>query len=143
LLDVRKEITFCHRTKIPVLGVVQNMSGFSCTSCGVKSRLFAPTVDSVGKVAAELHVPILGEVPLDPDLMASCDIGEAYHINHPTSPSVPYLCNLVKRLLATTPQLDQTDKRLQLSAALDELIQLYEQSKPVANADSHSHTMGE
>ena len=145
LLDVRKEITFCHRTKIPVLGLVQNMAGFSCSSCGIKSRLFAPTTDSIQKVAADLTVPLLGDVPLDPDLMASCDIGEPYHINHPTSPSVPYLCQLVKNLLSTTPKLQETDKRLGLSEALDELVQIYRQSVPTTTT-THNHnttTMGE
>lgn len=137
LLDVRKEITFCHRTKIPVLGLVQNMAGFSCSSCGIKSRLFAPTTDSITKVATELNVPILGDVPLDPDLMASCDIGQPYHISHPTSPSVPYLCKLVKTLLNTSPGLRETDERLQLSQSLDELIELFQAAQP-----NHNH-MGE
>ena len=35
LLDVRKEITFCQRTEIPIIGVVENMSGFICPKCHV------------------------------------------------------------------------------------------------------------
>ena len=36
LLDVRKEITFCNKVKVPILGVIENMSGFVCPKCKVK-----------------------------------------------------------------------------------------------------------
>jgi Mrp family chromosome partitioning ATPase len=38
--DVRKELTFCRKTGIPVLGVIENMSGFVCPTFSVRSRIF-------------------------------------------------------------------------------------------------------
>eukprot|EP00461_Guttulinopsis_vulgaris_P004568 UN04570 len=144
LLDVRKELTFCHRTKIPVLGLVENMCGFSCASCGVRSRLFAPTVDTIHKVSSDMNVPILGKIPLDPDLMASCDMGTPYHINFPNSPAVPYICELVKALLQSSPQLQETAARLGLMESLDELIEIHNEGQAENAAHSHhSDHMGE
>lgn len=36
LQDVRKEISFCHKVKLPIIGVVENMSGFICPKCKVR-----------------------------------------------------------------------------------------------------------
>lgn len=38
LQDVRKEISFCHKVKLPIIGVVENMSGFICPKCQVRAR---------------------------------------------------------------------------------------------------------
>lgn len=42
-MDVRKEINFCRRVSLPVLGVVENMSGYACPSCGHTERIFSPS----------------------------------------------------------------------------------------------------
>ncbi|EAW14746.1 Mrp/NBP35 family ATP-binding protein [Aspergillus clavatus NRRL 1] len=61
--DVRKEANFCVKTKIPVLGVIENMSGYSCPCCGEVSNLFS---SGGGKVMAdELGIKFLGSVPVD------------------------------------------------------------------------------
>ena len=68
LLDVRKEINFCAKTKIPVLGVVENMSGFSCPNCNHCTDIFVPSSGGAEKMCADMSVPFLGKVPLDPRL---------------------------------------------------------------------------
>ncbi|KAL2220280.1 putative nucleotide binding protein [Thermoascus aurantiacus ATCC 26904] len=61
--DVRKEINFCAKTRIPVLGVIENMSGYACPCCGEVSNVFS---SGGGKVMAdEMAVPFLGAVPVD------------------------------------------------------------------------------
>lgn len=40
LLDVRKEITFCKKVGVPIIGVVENMSGFACPKCKVYFKIF-------------------------------------------------------------------------------------------------------
>lgn len=47
LMDVRKEINFCRRVSLPVLGVVENMSGYACPSCGHTERIFSPSTGLV------------------------------------------------------------------------------------------------
>jgi Mrp family chromosome partitioning ATPase len=61
--DVRKEINFCAKTRIPVLGVIENMSGYACPCCGEISNVFS---SGGGKIMAqEMGVPFLGNVPVD------------------------------------------------------------------------------
>jgi Mrp family chromosome partitioning ATPase len=61
--DVRKEINFCAKTQIPVLGVIENMSGYACPCCGEISNVFSRGGGQV--MAAEMGVPFLGSVPID------------------------------------------------------------------------------
>ncbi|KAJ5223748.1 hypothetical protein N7468_008290 [Penicillium chermesinum] len=61
--DVRKEANFCVKTSIPVLGVVENMSGYACPCCGEVSNLFSSGGGEV--MAQQLGIPFLGKVPVD------------------------------------------------------------------------------
>ncbi|KAK2814181.1 cytosolic Fe-S cluster assembly factor cfd1 [Emmonsiellopsis sp. PD_5] len=61
--DVRKEINFCVKTRIPVLGVVENMSGYACPCCGEVSNVFSVGGGEV--MAGEMGVRFLGRVPID------------------------------------------------------------------------------
>lgn len=61
--DVRKEINFCAKTRIPVLGVIENMSGYACPCCGEVSNVFSSGGGQV--MAQEMGVPFLGAVPVD------------------------------------------------------------------------------
>lgn len=53
--DVRRSIMFCRQLKLPVLGVVENMSGFVCPSCGEKTNLFGK--DGGRTMAGQMDVP--------------------------------------------------------------------------------------
>ncbi|KAI9858835.1 MAG: cytosolic Fe-S cluster assembly factor cfd1 [Vezdaea acicularis] len=62
--DVRKELNFCVKTGIHVLGVLENMTGFVCPNCSECTNIFG---GGGGKVMAdETGVPFLGTVPIDP-----------------------------------------------------------------------------
>ncbi|KAL4870240.1 hypothetical protein BDV12DRAFT_207929 [Aspergillus spectabilis] len=61
--DVRKEVNFCVKTKIPTLGVIENMSGYTCPCCGEVSNLFSSGGGEV--MAQEMGVRFLGRVPVD------------------------------------------------------------------------------
>uniref|UniRef100_A0AAG5DIP3 Cytosolic Fe-S cluster assembly factor NUBP2 homolog n=1 Tax=Anopheles atroparvus TaxID=41427 RepID=A0AAG5DIP3_ANOAO len=64
LEDVRKEVTFCKKTGIPILGIVENMSGFVCPHCSECTNIFS---SGGGRSLAELaSVPHLGTLPIDP-----------------------------------------------------------------------------
>ena len=62
--DVKKEVNFCAKTGVRVVGVVENMSGYVCPCCGVASNIFSKGGGEV--MAAEFEVPFLGGVPIDP-----------------------------------------------------------------------------
>lgn len=62
--DVRKEITFCKKTGIPIIGIVENMSGFVCPNCSECTNIFSK---GGGEALSELaKVPFLGFLPIDP-----------------------------------------------------------------------------
>ena len=74
--DVRKEIAFCKKIKIPVLGVVENMSGFVCPKCGQRTDIFK---SGGGKdMAKRMAVPFLGTIPIDPAIVQACDSGRPF-----------------------------------------------------------------
>ena len=66
LLDVRKEITFCRKVNVPIIGVIENMSGFACPKCLVTTQIFPPTTGGAEQMCKEMNVPFLGRIPLDP-----------------------------------------------------------------------------
>jgi ATP-binding protein involved in chromosome partitioning len=76
LIDVRKAITFCRQVNLPVLGVVENMSGFVCPYCGKTVNIFK---SGGGKImASEMGVPFLGRIPLEPKIVETGDSGKPY-----------------------------------------------------------------
>lgn len=74
LADVRKSINFCRQVNMKILGVVENMSGLLCPHCGENVPLFG----SGGgvKMAADMGVPILGQIPIDPEMVDAGDRGD-------------------------------------------------------------------
>lgn len=98
LLDVRKEIDFCRKAGIRILGVVENMSGFVCPSCTHQNLIFKATTGGARKLAKEMGIPFLGAVPLDPRIGMSCDYGESFFDNFPDSPACAALQMVVKRV---------------------------------------------
>jgi len=74
--DVRKSITFCRQLSLPVLGVVENMSGFVCPKCGTVTDIFK--AGGGERMAADMGVPFLGRIPIDPAVGEACDNGKPF-----------------------------------------------------------------
>ena len=74
--DVRKCINFCRKLDLPVLGVIENMSGFICPECGARSDIFGSGGGE--EMAADMGVPFLGRIPIDPQVMLSCEATQTY-----------------------------------------------------------------
>ncbi|ANB13429.1 Nbp35p [Sugiyamaella lignohabitans] len=98
LLDVRKEIDFCRKAGIKVLGLVENMSGFVCPNCKGESFIFAPTTGGGEALAKEMGVPFLGKVPLDPRIGKSCDLGESFLDLYPDSPASTAILDIISEI---------------------------------------------
>uniref|UniRef100_A0A671PPY1 Cytosolic Fe-S cluster assembly factor nubp1 n=1 Tax=Sinocyclocheilus anshuiensis TaxID=1608454 RepID=A0A671PPY1_9TELE len=96
LQDVRKEIRFCKKVKIPVIGVIENMSGFVCPKCKNTSQIFPPTTGGAQRMCEELNLPLLGRVPLDPRIGRSCDEGRSFLTEVPDSPAAVAYQNIVQ-----------------------------------------------
>ena len=76
LSDVRKSITFCRNLNLPVIGVLENMSGFVCPKCGEMTDIFKS--GGGAKMAKQMNVPFLGRIPIDPQIVRACDSGQPY-----------------------------------------------------------------
>ena len=71
--DVRREITFCRKWKLRMLGVIENMSGFVCPHCSESTNIFSA---GGGKALAEhANIPFLGTVPIEPKLALAAETG--------------------------------------------------------------------
>lgn len=104
LQDVRKELDFCRKAGVPVLGVVENMSGFVCPSCGGESDIFVPSTGGAEGLAKEWGIDVLGQVPLDPRIGKSGDYGQSFLEEYPESPaSVAYRQVVARASLALLP----------------------------------------
>ncbi|MFO8006451.1 MAG: Mrp/NBP35 family ATP-binding protein [Candidatus Brocadiia bacterium] len=83
--DVRKCITFCRRLELPVLGVIENMSGLTCPHCGEHIELFG---QGGGRAMAEqMGVPFLGSVPVDTSVVGASDRGRPFVEHAPEGPA--------------------------------------------------------
>ncbi|XP_053131824.1 cytosolic Fe-S cluster assembly factor NUBP1 isoform X1 [Hemicordylus capensis] len=98
LQDVRKEISFCRKVKLPVIGVVENMSGFVCPKCKKESQIFPPTTGGAEKMCHNLNIPLLGKVPLDLHIGKSCDKGHSFLSEAPNAPATLSYRNIIQRI---------------------------------------------
>lgn len=95
--DVRRCIVFCREVRLPVLGVVENMSGFTCPGCGRHVRIFG---SGGGRAMAEgMGVPFLGEIPIEPDTVTFSDSGRPIVEARPHSATAKAINRIVRRLL--------------------------------------------
>ncbi len=76
VLDARKTVLFSKQLNIPVIGIVENMSGFVCPHCGEETQIFK--TGGGEKAAKDLHVPFLGRIPFEPELVELADRGEPF-----------------------------------------------------------------
>lgn len=83
LLDSRKAVTFSRMLGIPVIGIVENMSGLICPHCHKEISLFKKGGGE--KAARDLKVPFLGRIPIDPEVVTDCDRGMPFVMAHPDS----------------------------------------------------------
>ena len=98
LLDVRKEVDFCRKAGIRILGLVENMSGFVCPSCKHQSDIFKATTGGGRQLAADLDIQFLGSIPLDPRVGMACDFGESFIDSFPDSPATLALKSVVRQV---------------------------------------------
>jgi ATP-binding protein involved in chromosome partitioning len=81
LLDVRKALGMFQRLNVPILGVVENMSGFVCPHCGERTAIFG---DAGGnRISEEYGVPLLARIPLEPETRIAGDQGTPITLQRP------------------------------------------------------------
>jgi ATP-binding protein involved in chromosome partitioning len=114
---VKKAVTFARRLNVPVIGIIENMSGFTCPKCGEHTDIFR--AGGGKKIAEDLVIPFLGKIPIDPEICSDSDKGSPFTIEHPDSPASEAFREIVKKVegflkrrnrLETTAILETTGK---------------------------------
>jgi ATP-binding protein involved in chromosome partitioning len=95
---VKKAITFARRLGMPIIGVVENMSGFICPHCGEKIDIFQSGGGK--KMAEETSVPFLGSIPIDPQIGVGADTGSPFVIANSDSPAAKAFMEIVEKVEA-------------------------------------------
>jgi ATP-binding protein involved in chromosome partitioning len=99
LQDVRRGISMFETVQAPVLGVIENMSGYTCPQCGEHDPIFDT---GGGRHEAEaLQVPFLGTIPLESELRASMDRGTPLFVDQPNHPITATFVEVAQRVAAT------------------------------------------
>ncbi|MBU0755826.1 MAG: Mrp/NBP35 family ATP-binding protein [Planctomycetes bacterium] len=76
LTDVRKSINFCRKLSLPIMGIIENMSGYVCPHCNKTSDIFKSGGGQ--ELALSMEVPFMGKIPLEPGVVLSSDDGKPY-----------------------------------------------------------------
>ncbi|MBN1384837.1 MAG: Mrp/NBP35 family ATP-binding protein [Elusimicrobia bacterium] len=96
LLDSRKCVSFLKQLSIPILGILENMSGFTCPHCNKEIELFK--IGGGEKASAELGVPFLGKIPFELNIVSSSDEGTPFIEKYPQSKSAAAIKNICDKL---------------------------------------------
>jgi ATP-binding protein involved in chromosome partitioning len=93
---VKKAVTFSRRMDVPILGIIENMSGITCPHCGEVIEVFSK--GGGAKVSQEMDVELLGSIPLDPEISSDSDDGVAFIVNHPESSASKIFTKIIKKI---------------------------------------------
>ena len=98
LQDVQRAVAMFEKVKIPVLGLIENMSTFICPHCAKETQIF----DHGGgaRAAEAFKVPFLGEIPLVPEIRIGADTGHPVVLTHPDSPAGKAISQVARQLAA-------------------------------------------
>jgi len=109
-VDVRKSITFCHQLKVPVLGIIENMSGFACPKCGEVTHILS--TGGGQRIAADMRVPFLGSIPMDIQVAQACDMGQAFVHHYAATPTAKILRDIIAPIIALDDEKPEPDTAL-------------------------------
>ena len=95
---VKKAISFSRKLGIPVVGVIENMSGFVCPKCGT----YIPILGEGGgeRMAKKMGVPFLGRIPIDVRICEASDSGEPFIVKHKDTPAAKAFLEIAEKIEA-------------------------------------------
>jgi len=96
LLSVRKSINFVKQMNMPVIGIIENMSGFKCPYCGESIDIFK--TGGGLKTSKDFNVPFLGKVPLDAQIVETGDSGEPFVVKNKNSDAAKAFVEIVENI---------------------------------------------
>jgi ATP-binding protein involved in chromosome partitioning len=98
LLDARKGLRMFEKVKVPVLGIVENMSLHVCSECGHQEPIFGSGGGE--RMAQQYGVPLLGELPLDIHIREEADAGQPSVVADPEGPAARAYVGIARRMAA-------------------------------------------
>jgi len=101
----KKGLAMFVELNIPILGIIENMSGFTCSHCKEVTEIFK--TGGGEKLASEFNVPFLGPIPLDPEVMICGDEGIPLVLKNKDSPTAKLFFNLAENLFKGIEKLAQ------------------------------------
>jgi ATP-binding protein involved in chromosome partitioning len=93
---VKKAVTFAKQLGIPIIGIIENMSGFVCPECGAEIDIF--TAGGGKKIAKELSIEYLGKIPIDPSVCVDSDRGTPFVAKGSVSTTVKAFAEIVAKI---------------------------------------------
>jgi ATP-binding protein involved in chromosome partitioning len=93
---VKKAVNFSRRLGMPIIGIIENMSGFVCPNCGAKVDIFQS--EGGKKIAEELSIQSLGSIPVDQKISEASDKGTPFIVKYPDSPASKAFMEIVKKV---------------------------------------------
>jgi len=93
---VKRAIGFTRELHAPLIGIIENMSGFVCPKCGAEFDVFG--AGGGQKISEELSVPFLGKIPIDQKICEDSDRGTPFIIEHPDTPAAKSFMQMVNRI---------------------------------------------
>ena len=106
--DVRRCVAFCGEVSLPIVGIIENMSGLACPKCGERIDLFKRGGGMA--LAKEMDVPFLGQIPIDPEVVMTGDAGIPLLRDGPQSPAAKALFEVVNSILTGAPLPSDTER---------------------------------
>ncbi|MCD4749144.1 MAG: Mrp/NBP35 family ATP-binding protein, partial [Thermoanaerobaculales bacterium] len=97
IIDARKALHMFTKLEVEVLGLVENMSGYTCPECGHKEHIFGSGGGQ--RTAEELKTPFLGAIPLDPSIVVGGDAGNPIVIDRPNSEAAVACMEIAESLI--------------------------------------------
>jgi ATP-binding protein involved in chromosome partitioning len=99
--DALRAVKMFERVNTPVIGIVENMSWFECPHCGKPTALFGSGGGE--RLAAEVGLPLLGQVPLVPRVMEGADRGEPIVVSAPETSAAKAILAIAERIRSASP----------------------------------------
>ena len=93
---MKKAISFARQIGVPIIGIVENMSGFVCPDCGAKIDIFR--TGGGKRIAEDLSVPYLGAIPIDPRICVEADSGVPFIAGNTKSPATEAFTEIVTKI---------------------------------------------
>jgi ATP-binding protein involved in chromosome partitioning len=93
---VKKSVTFAKQLGVPVIGIIENMSGLVCPDCGAKINVFK--AGGGKRIADDMAIPYLGSIPLDPKICTDSDGGLSFIVKDKTSPATKAFTEIISKI---------------------------------------------